>query len=46
MQCARMHFVFVYGTLKQGFPNHHLLPSSECVGECRTTLNPHRTRSG
>jgi gamma-glutamylaminecyclotransferase len=31
-----MHFVFVYGTLKQGFPNHHLLPSFEFVGECRT----------
>jgi gamma-glutamylaminecyclotransferase len=32
-----MNFVFVYGTLKQGFANHHLLPSSRFVGVCRTT---------
>lgn len=31
-----MDYVFVYGTLKEGFPNHHLLPSSQLVGECRT----------
>jgi gamma-glutamylaminecyclotransferase len=32
-----MNFVFVYGTLKQGFPNHHLLPTSRLVGACSTT---------
>jgi gamma-glutamylaminecyclotransferase len=31
-----MHFVFVYGTLKQGLPNHHLLPPSKFVGACST----------
>ena len=31
-----MHFVFVYGTLKQGHANHDLLPSSMFVGECST----------
>jgi gamma-glutamylaminecyclotransferase len=28
--------VFVYGTLKQGFPNHSVLGESLCVGVCRT----------
>ena len=31
-----MHFVFVYGTPKQGRPNHHLLPAAKLVGECST----------
>jgi gamma-glutamylcyclotransferase (GGCT)/AIG2-like uncharacterized protein YtfP len=28
--------VFVYGTLKQGFPNHSVLGDSLCVGGCQT----------
>src|SRR4051812_4860435 len=28
--------VFVYGTLKQGFPNRSVLGDSLCVGVCRT----------
>lgn len=28
--------LFVYGTLKRGFGNHHLLAHSAFVGECRT----------
>ena len=31
-----MHHVFVYGTLKHGFPNHHLFPPARFVGECVT----------
>lgn len=31
-----MHSVFVYGTLKAGFPNHHLLPPSQFVEACTT----------
>ncbi len=30
------HFVFVYGTLKQGFPNQHLMPDADFRGACRT----------
>lgn len=30
------HLVFVYGTLKRGFPNHHLLASSKYLGEGKT----------
>jgi gamma-glutamylaminecyclotransferase len=29
-------FVFVYGTLKRGFPNHHLMPKAAFVGPCGT----------
>jgi gamma-glutamylcyclotransferase (GGCT)/AIG2-like uncharacterized protein YtfP len=28
--------IFVYGTLMQGYPNHHLLESSEYLGKCIT----------
>ena len=31
-----MHHVFVYGTLKRGFANHHLFPPARFVGECVT----------
>lgn len=31
------HSVFVYGTLKQGFPNHHLMPEAEFRGTAQTT---------
>lgn len=31
------HLIFVYGTLKKGFGNHHFLANSICHGECRTT---------
>lgn len=30
------HPVFVYGTLKRGFPNHHLMPEAEFRGTVRT----------
>ena len=32
-----MHNVFVYGTLKRGFPNHHLMPEAEFRGTARTS---------
>jgi gamma-glutamylcyclotransferase (GGCT)/AIG2-like uncharacterized protein YtfP len=28
-----MHYIFVYGTLRRGFWNHHLLKDSEFIGE-------------
>lgn len=31
-----MHKIFVYGTLKRGFPNHHWLGKNECIGETVT----------
>lgn len=31
-----MHLVFVYGTLKRGFPNHHYMTGAELVSEART----------
>lgn len=31
-----MHYVFVYGTLKRGFPNSHLLERATFIGEFRT----------
>lgn len=31
------HYVFVYGTLKKGFPNAHYLDRSTFLGEFRTT---------
>jgi gamma-glutamylaminecyclotransferase len=31
-----MHFVFVYGTLLRGEPNHELLSRSRFLGEART----------
>jgi len=34
---ARKQFVFVYGTLKRGFPNHHLMPDADYKGACRTS---------
>lgn len=30
------HLVFVYGTLKRGFPNHHYMKSSRFLGAHRT----------
>lgn len=33
---TRKHAVFVYGTLKSGFPNHFFLEDSEFVGHGRT----------
>ena len=32
--------MFVYGTLKRGFPNHHLLPSATYLGEA-ASLEPY-----
>lgn len=32
-----MSLVCAYGTLKRGFPNHHLLPECEFLGTCRTS---------
>lgn len=29
--------VFVYGTLKKGFPNHHVLKNADFVGKATTT---------
>lgn len=31
-----MHKVFVYGTLKRGFPNHHYMTTSKLIGVYRT----------
>lgn len=33
---AETHLVFVYGTLKRGFPNHHYMTGARLVGEART----------
>ena len=30
------HKVFVYGTLKRGFPNHHYMKTSKLIGAYRT----------
>ncbi len=30
------HLVFVYGTLRQGLPNHHLLTQARSLGPART----------
>ena len=30
------HLVFVYGTLKRGFPNHHVMQAGTFLGEART----------
>ena len=32
----RGHLLFVYGTLKRGFPNHHYLSGAEFLGRART----------
>lgn len=32
----KSHYVFVYGTLKRGFANAHLLDRATCLGEFRT----------
>ena len=31
-----MHRVFVYGTLKRGFPNHHYMTGATYIGDART----------
>lgn len=31
------HWVFVYGTLKKGFPNHHVMAGTLAGGPARTT---------
>ena len=31
-----MHRVFVYGTLKRGFPNHHYMTGATFIAEART----------
>lgn len=36
MPATPPHLVFVYGTLKQGFANHHLLTDSALQGRVRT----------
>jgi len=33
---AATHLVFVYGTLKRGFPNHHYMAGARFLGEART----------
>jgi len=33
----RTHRVFVYGTLKTGFPNHHYMRGATCIGGGRTS---------
>ena len=30
---AKKHYVFVYGTLRKGFGNHHLLRNAKFIGE-------------
>jgi len=30
------HLVFVYGTLRRGLPNHHLLAQARCLGPAQT----------
>jgi gamma-glutamylaminecyclotransferase len=37
MRYDPMHQVFVYGTLKQGFHNHHYLQQSTLIGSGKTT---------
>jgi len=36
MNNENTHLVFVYGTLKRGFSNHHLLTSSKYIGDGKT----------
>lgn len=40
-----MHRVFVYGTLKRGYENHHLLARSEFIGRAYTA-SPYRLLDG
>ncbi|MGE0765981.1 MAG: gamma-glutamylcyclotransferase [Hyphomicrobiaceae bacterium] len=33
---GELHRIFVYGTLKRGFPNHHYMRGATYVGDART----------
>jgi gamma-glutamylcyclotransferase (GGCT)/AIG2-like uncharacterized protein YtfP len=37
MAASLMHNLFVYGTLKAGFPLHNVLSSASFVTKCRTS---------
>ncbi|MGQ9921817.1 MAG: gamma-glutamylcyclotransferase family protein [Desulfobacca sp.] len=36
MNNRERHLVFVYGTLRQGLPNHHFLTAARALGSART----------